>query len=51
MAQARVAFVASQPIEAVVSIPCWASSSINEPMSAQNLTDWLDVHSIFVMQK
>ena len=51
MAQARVAFVASQPIEAVVSIPCWASSSINEPMSKQDKAVCLDVHSIFVMQK
>lgn len=34
MGQACVAFVASQLLEAVVSMPCWASSSINEPMSA-----------------
>ena len=33
MDQARVASVASQPIQAVVSMPCWASSSIDEAAS------------------
>lgn len=47
----RSAMVASQPTEAVVSMPCWASSSINEPMSTLEKAVCLDVHSIFVMQK
>ena len=51
MFQARVSFLAYSQLKPLSLMPFWASSSINEPMSAQNLTDWLDVHSIFVMQK
>ena len=51
MFQARVSFLAYSQLKPLSLMPFWASSSINEPMSAQDKPVCLDVHSIFVVKK